>query len=525
VTVLKRIVNLLGWLGVVLVLAAVALRFSRPEMSQVYRGLAIAGLVVTLLYLLSQWREIGRSFSRRQVRYGAVSLGSVLVVLAILVGVNWIASRQSKRWDLTVGGQFTLSDQTKKILSGLKEPVKVRVFASSRAVAPYRDRLAEYTHATDKLNVEYIEPLKQPELANQYQVQQDGTVVFEYKGRTERATAATEQDLTNALVKAVQGEQKKIYFVQGHGEKDTVSSERSGFSGAASALHGDNFAVEKTVLAQQTTVPADAALLVIAGPRTDYLPAEIDMIRAYLRKGGKLMMMLDPPDRTDSPPLTNLVALAREWGMDVGTNVVVDLSPAGRLLGTGPSIPVAASYPSHPINEKMQVLTAYPLARSVAPVSGGVNGHNAQSIVETSQNSWAETDLKALSTSGEARREKDKGDKPGPISLAAAVSATAAEAPAPANGQSKAETRVVVFGDSDFASNLALGVQGNRDFFLNAVNWLAQQENMISIRAKEPSDRRLTMTAGQQQLVYWLSLVFIPGLIILAGVQAWWRRR
>jgi ABC-type uncharacterized transport system involved in gliding motility auxiliary subunit len=283
--------------------------------------------------------------------------------------------------------------------------------------------------------------------------------------------------------------------------------------------------VDKVILAQQTSVPADAAVLAVAGPRTDYLPAEIDMIRAYLRKGGKLLMMLDPPEKTDSPALTNLIALAHEWGMDVGNNMVVDLSPAGRLLGTGPSIPVAASYPAHPINEKMQVLTAYPLARSVAPVAGGVDGHTAQPIVETSQNSWAETDLKTLSTTGEARREEDKGDKPGPIALAAAVNAAAPEAPAPSAGQSKPETRVVVFGDSDFASNLALGVQGNRDFFLNAVNWLAQQENMIAIRAKEPTDRRLTMTAAQQQIVYWLSLIVIPGLIILAGIQTWWRRR
>ncbi len=522
---LKRVLNLLGWLGAVLVLSALALRFAKPEMFQVYRGLAIAGLVVTLLYLLSQWREIGRSFTKRQVRYGAISFGSVVIVLAILIGINWIAARQSKRWDLTAGGQFTLSDQTRKILSGLNEPVKVRVFASSRTVEPFRDRLSEYAHLTNKLSVEYIEPLKQPELANQYQVQQDGTAVFDYKGRVERATAPTEQELTNALVKVTQGTQKKIYFVQGHGEKDTVNSERSGYSSATGALRGDNFTVDKVILAQQTSVPADAAVLVVAGPRTDYLPAEIDMIGSYLRKGGKLLMMLDPPEKTDSPPLTNLIALAHEWGMDVGNNMVVDLSPAGRLLGTGPSIPVAASYPAHPINEKMQVLTAYPLARSVAPVAGGVDGHTAQPIVETSQNSWAETDLKTLSTTGEARREEDKGDKPGPIALAAAVNAAAPDAPAPSAGQSKPETRVVVFGDSDFASNLALGVQGNRDFFLNAVNWLAQQENMIAIRAKEPTDRRLTMTAAQQQIVYWLSLIVIPGLIILAGIQTWWRRR
>jgi len=389
--VLKRILNLLGWLGAALVLVAVALRFLKPELAAWYRGLAIAGLVCTLLYLLSQWREVGRSFSRRQVRYGAMSAGSVLVVLLILAGINYIANRQSKRWDLTAGGQFTLSDQTKKILGSLNEPVKVRVFASTRVVDRYRDRLTEYAQQTDKLAVEYIEPLKQPSLAAQYQVQQDGTVVFEYGGRTERATSDAEQDLTNAIVKVVEGAQKKVYFVQGHGEKDTASGERTGYTGAASALGGDNFTVEKIVLAQQTAVPDDATVLVIAGPRTDYLPAEMEMIRAYLRKGGKLLLMLDPPERTASAPLTNLLALAREWGIEVGNNVVVDLSPAGRLLGTGPSIPVAASYPPHPINDRMQVLTAYPLSRSVTPVSGGVNGRNAQPLVETSENSWATT--------------------------------------------------------------------------------------------------------------------------------------
>jgi ABC-type uncharacterized transport system involved in gliding motility auxiliary subunit len=349
--------------------------------------------------------------------------------------------------------------------------------------------------------------------------------VFEYAGRTERATSDAEQDLTNALVKAIQGQQKKVYFIRGHGEKDTSSTERTGYNGAASALAGDNFTVEKVVLAQQTSVPADAAVVVIAGPRTDYLPAEMDMLRAYLRKGGKVLLMVDPPESTDSAPLPSLVAFAREWGAEAGNNVVVDLSPAGRFLGTGPSIPVAATYPSHPINERMETLTAYPLARSITPAPGGADGHAAQSIVETSQNSWAETDLRALSTTGEARREEDKGDKPGPISLAVAVSAAAPDAPAAPEGQSKAESRVVVFGDSDFASNLALGVQGNRDFFLNTVNWLAQQENMIAIRAKEASDRRVTMTAEQQQRVYWLALFIIPGLIILAGVQSWWRRR
>jgi ABC-type uncharacterized transport system involved in gliding motility auxiliary subunit len=534
--VLKQILNLVGWLGAALVLAAVALRFLKPEQAQWYRWLAIAGLVCTLLYLASQWREIGRSFARRQVRYSAISIGSVLLVLAILTGINWIAARQSKRWDLTTAGQFTLSDQTRKILASLKEPVNVKVFAGPRMVDRFRDRMTEYDSLSDQLKVEYIEPLKQPALANQYEVQQDGTVVFEYKGRIERTTSETEQDLTNAIVKVTQGEQSKVYFVQGHQEHDTTGSEGDGYSTAASALQSDNFVVEKVVLAQQSAVPADADVLVIAGPQVDYLPTELDLIRDYLKRGGKLLLMLDPPDRMEQAPLRNLLAFAREWGIEVGNNVVVDANPNSRAFGAGPATPLAASYPPHPITERLETLTAYHLVRSVAPVSGGTNGRNAQTLVETGPASWAETDFKALTSGGAVSLDEGGGDKRGPISIAAAVSATA-ESPEPAkasdekpagttpDGDAKPESRVAVFGDSDFAANSTIQFLGNRDLFLNTVNWLAQQENMISIRPKEPSDRRLTITADQSQRLYWLSIFIIPGLIIAAGVREWWRRR
>jgi ABC-type uncharacterized transport system involved in gliding motility auxiliary subunit len=199
-------------------------------------------------------------------------------------------------------------------------------------------------------------------------------------------------------------------------------------------------------------------------------------------------------------------------------------------------VPVAAKYATHPITDRFNLLTAYPLARSVTSVEGGVNGHSAQDLVSTSKNSWGEVDIKRLMTSGQVEREIDKGDKPGPVSLAAAVAAAATDAPppAPAPGDAannkpadapKPETRVVVFGDSDFVTNGYLGIPGNRDLFLNTVNWLAQQENLISIRPKDPEDRRVSLTSDQAKLIFWLSILIIPGLILAAGVQTWWRRR
>lgn len=528
---LKRILGLLGWLGVALVFAAVAIRFLKPEYQEYYNGLAIGGLVCTLLYILSQWREIGQSLSGRQTRFGTLAAASVLVVLGILVAINYLSTRYNKRWDLTAARQFSLSDQTKKVLQDLEEPVLIRVFALTDEFPRYRDRLDEYAYQSKQVKVEYIDPEKRPGMAQQYGVT-TSTVVFDYKGRNEKVSGTGEQELTNGLIKVIQGRQPKVYFTQGHGEKDTASSDRSGgYTGIATALASDNFVVDKIVLAQVSEVPADADVLVIAGPKTDFLGPEIDILKAYLARGGKLMVMLDPVLKPDQPQPAALMSLLKDWAIEAGNDVVLDVSGMGRLIGTDESVPVAATYPAHAITDTFKLLTAYPMARSMSPIEGGVNGRNAQTLVETSTRSWAEADLESL-TGGQPAKMDDT-DKKGPVSLAAAVSAPATAAPpAPPADPAKTEdapkpveTRIVAFGDSDFASNAALGVQGNRDLFLNAANWLAQQENLISIRAKDPEDRRITLTADQERRIFYLTVLIIPGLILLAGVQTWWRRR
>ena len=526
---LKRILGLLGWLGVALVFAAVAIRFLKPEWQQYYNGLAIAGLVCTLLYMLSQWREIVQAFAGRQARFGTLAAASILVVLGILIAINYLSARHNKRWDLTAAHQFSLSDQTKKVLADLKEPVKIRVFARSDEFERYRDRLDEYTYQSKQVSVEYIDPEKRPGLAQQLGVTALGTIVFEYKGRNEKVNSEAEQEVTNALIKVIQGRQPKVYFTQGHGEKDTAGAQPGGYNSIVAGLTSGNFVVDKVVLAQAGAVPADAEVLIIAGPKTDFLGPEIDAVKAYLAKGGKLLVMLDPVLKADQPQPAGLQALLKDWGIDAGNDVILDVSGMGRLIGTDESVPVAASYPPHPITEDFRLLTAYPLARSMSPVDGGVNGHTAQRIVETSSRSWAETNLKSLS--GGQPAKQDEGDKPGPVALASAVSAAATAAPPPATPPKEgtapkpAETRVVAFGDSDFASNGALGVAGNRDLFLNTVNWLAQQENLIAIRPRDPEDRRITLTADQERRIFYLTVLIVPGLVLLAGVQTWWRRR
>jgi gliding motility-associatede transport system auxiliary component len=524
---LNRIIGIIGWLGFAAVLGALAIRFGYPAKDQYASYLAYAGLVCLLIYILGQWRDIAKLFSGRQARYGTLSAASVLIVLGILVAINYIGSRQNKRWDLTANRQFSLSDQTRNVLTKLDSPLQIMVFAKETDFQPFKDKLHEYEYTSNKVSTEYIDPDKKPTVASQNQIQQYGTILFKYKDRSERITTDSEQDITTAIIKVVQGQQKKVYFTQGHGEKDPTSAERDGFKSIADSLTRENYTVDKVVLAQSGSVPDDAAVVIVAGPKTDFFPGEIDAIKKYIGKAGKVLLMLDPQDKVNSPALTNLIALAHDWGVDVGNNIVVDVSGMGQLIGTSESVPVAAPpYPSHPITQRFNFLTAYPLARSAEPVSGGVNGHTAQGFVQTSPRSWAESDVKGLLESGKVTFNAASGDKQGPITIASAVSSpsTAPTAGAAADAP-KPETRLAVFGDSDFAGNAGLGIQGNRDLFMNTIGWLSQQENLIAIRPKEPDDRRVTMTAAQQTNVTWLSLLFIPAIIFGAGFYNWWRRR
>src|SRR5688572_4377888 len=477
---LNTIFGIVGWIGTLLVFAGVAIRVFRPEWDQYAYWAAVGGLVCVGFYTLTQWREIGRSFQKRETKLGAMMSISVAAVLAILIGLNWVVTRRDKRWDLTAAASYTLSDQTVKVLSNLKAPVKVLVFDAPGGFQRFRDSLTMYTNASQNIQVEYVDLDREPARAREYTVASPGTVVMEYDGRRERVMSEREQDLTNNLIKVTTGRQVKAYFVQGHGERDTAGNDRPGYASVVDALKRDNYTVDKVVLAQLPEgVPADASVLIVAGPTADYLKPEVDAIRTYLRRGGKALFMLDPPVGESARTAPTLEALLKEWGITLGHDVVIDASGMGQLLGTDASVPVVASYPQHPVTENFDLLTAFPLAQSVRGEAGvEMTTANTQNVINTSDRSWSESDLKSLASGGKVSLDEASGDKRGPITIALslsmdapdAASATAATADKPgdkpadgekaANGQKpgdgekpapKTQMRIMVVGDSDFA--------------------------------------------------------------------------
>ena len=267
----------------------------------------------------------------------------------------------------------------------------------------------------------------------------------------------------------------------------------------------DGYKVSKLNLVREEKVPADASVVVIAGPTTEPFAEEMNKVDAYLNGGGSVLVMLDPP------PAASLKDFTEKWSMTVGNNRVIDATGMGRLLGTGPGSPLLSSYGSHPIFDRFNLFTFFPLVRSVTPSKTPVSGLMAESLLETSPQSWAEADLQSNEVSFD-----EKTDVKGPVSIATVVTKDAADGK---------KTRLIVFGDSDFAINANFSNQGNGNLFINTVKWLARDENLISIKTKDPMDRPISMTESGGRTVGFVAVILLPVAALLSGVTVWARRR
>lgn len=464
----NRILTAIGWLGTALAaLAAGRFAAADPRWDAYLVWVASAAVACVLIYAAASWRDRVRRATAAAER-SRLSLARLASAIAFASMICMLATRYSLRWDLTSNRIYELSPETQAALRMLDAPMRVLLFAQQDQLPAYRDRLEEYAEASNWVSIEYVNVDAQPTIARQYDVQELGAAVIEYNGRSEVIRAHSEQELTNALLRLQAGRTRKAYFTAGHAERDTLSTERVGYSTIAAALRGENFLVETINFTPQAQVPADATLVIVAGPRADFFPAEIAALQRYLDGGGALLFLvdpfedlkryitesglavfkIDPSSASATGELRNLTAFLRERGIELGNDVVVDMSGMGKLLGTDASVPVAARYPSHPITKGLTSLSAFPMARSVRPVRGGAPA--VSPIIETDDRTWSETDIQQLGD-GHFSMDPDAGDRQGPVSLGVAVSGPPIS-PASGAASHARETRLVVVGDSDFSS-------------------------------------------------------------------------
>ena len=457
-------------------------------------------------------------WSKRSLKYGSNTFLIIVIVLAVVAMVNFVSTKHHHRFDVTKGKLYSLADQTVEVLKNLKKDVKVIAFYREGGGQELRDRLQEYDYRSDQFSFEFVDPDKNPEKAKMYGIRSYRTIVVQSGTMEEKIREDTEKELTNAILKVTREGNKVVYFAEGHGENRTDDSGKEGYSYVKKGLEEANYDVKTVLLAQEGNVPEDCAILVVSGAQRAFLSNEIEMIETYIEQGGDVFFLFDPGADT------GLEELLKAWGVSVGRDVVVDVSGIGRMFGLGGvGTPIAGEYGAHPITEKHKgTMTFYPLARSVSFDAGGRTDVTGTELAKTSSSSWAENDPNVLQ-GGEVRQ--DSGEKGGPISLSVAVMVGAEAEGAPEEDSEKAQARLVVFGDSDFAKNQYFPQQGNGDLFLNCISWLAEEEELISIRPKEAGFNPISLTKAQGRNLFLLSVIFLPLAVIVAGTVVYVRRR
>lgn len=530
---MEKIKNYLNHVGLALIFLALASAIIWPYRKTTAIVLAALGVIFLAAYIILNLSALKKSFKRKSLLYSSNMLLVVILVLAILALLNYIFARHHHRFDFTQSKIHSLSDQSINVLENLKKDVILKCFfrEGNYSRSSMENLLKIYAYHSKKVKFEFIDPDKNPGLVKRYEITQDGTTILESGDKEGRVTTSTEEDITNAVIKITREKKKVIYFLEGHGEESSEESGDKGYSQAKDELGKLGYEVKKQTLALSDRFPDDCALLVIPGPEKDLLPNELETIKIYLGEGGRAFFMVNP----ETAP--GLIPYLQEFGIKLENDLIVDT--VSRLLGGDYFMPVVSDYESHDITRNFRYATFFPFARSADVAETKPEGVTASILFKTSANSWSERQLDQKQVSF----DQDK-DKQGPIPIAAAVTYKPKKEEKEKAAQPEAEKkeeeekeekllaeepekegRLAVFGDSDFASNRYFNLSGNGNLFLNTVNWLTEEADLISIQPKTSSPRTIQLTPSQGRMIFFFSLIILPLIVLITGISVWVRRR
>ena len=510
----------LFWLGLFLTVMGISAGVVSGIWGAIPLGLVIGGLVIIGLWLILLGR-LEDSFqpkfwSRRSTQSSTNALVGSIAILLILGLINFLAVRHSTRIDLTESKLFTLAPETQQVLKDLKQGVKVYVFDNQQNPQD-RDLLENYQRKNPQFSFAYVDPQANPGLAETFGIKNSGenrdvylfrpTQRRQFLQNVNSQLRLSESKLTSGIVQITSDRRAKVYFVQGHGERSLTGE--GGISQGVKALEDKNFFSTPLNLVQAGKVPADATVVVIAGPTRALLDAEVSAIEAYLSQGGNLLVMVDPKSKS------GLESLLTQWGVKLDDRIAINGSDR-QVKGWGVTGMVVDQYGTHPITQDFRNgISLYPLARPLEITA--ISVIQATPLLLTDPKSWAESDLK------EQPPRLNGGDRPGPLALGAAftrsISSTSVS-PRPT------QARLVVFGNSSFVNDSLFGQQLNGDVFLNSVRWLSQQdEQPLSIRPKDVKNRRIVLTVEQASVLTFIAPAVVPLLGLGSAGFIWWRRR
>ena len=462
---------------------------------------------------------------------GAVQLAvQVVLSLALFALVEILATRHNVRFDLTEAQSFVLSDQARQIATGVTEPVRVTVFYNSQESGQRRDLtdlLEQFAAASRALSFRLVDLDRSPGLAKKYGISSYNSGVVETDdGRLTELKTVDEGEIASALLKLMRAHTRTLCFITGHGERDPEDNDdRHGYSEVAKALEQERFVIRTLSTIPVEGVPADCTVTILAGPSHDLLPGEADALAAYIRGGGKVFLLIDP----DAP--SSVLDLARRFGVEPGDDLIVD--DRNRFFGADSFMPRVPIFDQETFKRNLDTAAVLSLARTVRPAAEPPPGTRVLLLALTSPDSWAY--VGAGTAPDENVRFRQGTDRPGPLPVAVLA------AIAPANGGTSAGTpesqaaekpagggRLVVIGDSDFATNFYLNLLGNKDLFMNTVAVLAEDAELVAVRRKgQPrgSISPIFLTAEQGRWIFWIAVVGTPAISMFVGASVAYLRR
>ncbi len=441
---------------------------------------------------------------RLQLRlHSAVFLALFLVAVGLFV---YLSRDYQAQWDITRNGRNSLSQASLDTLKHLPGPVGITAYATQQdpRLGDIRKIIGEfvglYSRAKPDLTLRFVDPAEQPQQTRAAGIQANGEMVVEYQGRSEHLSTLNEPALTSLLTRLARAGKRQVFYLDGHGERklDGIANHDLGDFGRKLESKGFKSAALNLALAQD--VPANASLLVVASPQVDLMPGEVEKLKKYLNAGGNLLWLIDPE------PLHGLQPLAETLGLVLTPGVVVD--PAAQQLNASPTVALGAIYGRHPATEGFNLVTAFPFARQI-----GINDSKewrVTPLIDVAPQGWVKTGKLDAPLVYDKKR-----DIPGPVTIAVALERSV----------ENKDQRIVVIGNGEFLSNTYLGNGGNLDLGLNLFNWLARDDNLITIPTKATPDTSLALSKTAASVIALGFLLVLPLAFVAIGVGTWWRRR
>jgi len=429
----------------------------------------------------------------------------VLLFLSLIGLTGFLTQRYHWQWDITQNSRHSLSPASHKVLREMPGSVSVTAYATlsdpqhGDLRQPIRDFIARYQDLKPDLTLKIVDPALEPQLTRDAGVRINGELVLSYLGRNEHLTTLNEQDFTNTLMRLARGHERLVISLAGHGERKLDGGASHDLGEFGRQLSHKGFRTEALTLALLPEVPTGASVLVLTHPRTDILGGEADKIKRYLARGGNLLWLVEPG------PLRGLQPVAEALNLNLTPGIVVD--PAARELGFPLSTAVVAQYGPHPVTAQFDLITVFPLARAV-----GFNddpGWHATPLIEAAPRGWVENGI-----ADEKAAFDPRSDIAGPVVVGLALE----------KNNEESRQRVAVIGSGEFLSNAYLGNGGNLDLGINLVNWLAGDDNLITIQPKTTMDATLNLNKSAAMTLAAGFLVALPMVLFIAAALVWRRR-